>query len=121
MHGRATETVILSNDFGAQKLDIIRDEFPDHFINCGISEQNQIGVGSGLAKFDLIPIFYSIASFYHRCAEQIKVDIAVPNLKSIFLGVAQVTVIQLTAQLITVLKTFHCLVVLMRSTLWCNI
>ena len=87
LHGRATETVILSNDFGAQKLDIIRDEFPDHFINCGISEQNQIGVGSGLAKFDLIPIFYSIASFYHRCAEQIKVDIAVPNLKSIFLGV----------------------------------
>lgn len=78
---------ILSNDFGAQKLDAIREEFPKQFINCGISEQNQIGVGSGMSKFGLTPIFYSIASFYMRAAEQIKVDIAVPNLKSIFLGV----------------------------------
>ena len=78
---------ILSNDFGAQKLDIIREEYPKQFINCGISEQNQIGVGSGMSKLGLTPIFYSIASFYMRAAEQIKVDIAVPNLKSIFIGV----------------------------------
>ena len=68
-------TFILSNDFGAQKLDIIRDQYPKQFINCGISEQNQIGVGAGMGKFGLIPIFYSIASFYMRAAEQIKVDI----------------------------------------------
>ncbi len=80
-------TFILSNDFGAQKLDIIRDQYPKQFINCGISEQNQIGVGAGMGKFGLIPIFYSIASFYMRAAEQIKVDIAVPKVKSIFLGV----------------------------------
>ncbi len=40
-----------------------------------------------MSKLGLTPIFYSIASFYMRAAEQIKVDIAVPNLKSIFLGV----------------------------------
>lgn len=78
---------ILSNDFGAQKLDDIRENFPKQFINCGISEQNQIGVGSGMGKLGLTPIFYSIASFYMRAAEQIKVDIAVPNIKSVFLGV----------------------------------
>ena len=81
------DSFILSNDFGAQKLDAIREKYPKQFINCGISEQNQIGVGAGMSKFGLTPIFYSIASFYMRAAEQIKVDIAVPNLKSIFLGV----------------------------------
>lgn len=80
-------TYILSNDFGAQKLDIIRELYPKQFVNCGISEQNQIGVGAGMGKVGLIPIFYSIASFYMRAAEQIKVDIAVPNVKCIFLGV----------------------------------
>ena len=85
--GKLLDSFILSNDFGAQKLDAIREEYPKQFINCGISEQNQIGVGSGMSKLGLTPIFYSIASFYMRAAEQIKVDIAVPNLKSIFLGV----------------------------------
>jgi transketolase len=78
---------ILSNDFGAINLDKIREKYPDAFINCGISEQNQIGVGAGLFKFGIIPIYYSIASFYMRAAEQIKIDIAVPNVPAIFLGV----------------------------------
>lgn len=81
------DVFILSNDFGSPKLDDIRSDFGKNFINCGISEQNQIGVGAGMAKFGLYPVFYSIASFYMRAAEQIKVDIAVPNLPSMFLGV----------------------------------
>lgn len=78
---------ILSNDFGAINLDKIRQKYPAAFINCGISEQNQIGMGAGLFKFGIVPIYYSIASFYTRAAEQIKLDIAVPNIPAIFLGV----------------------------------
>ncbi len=87
LESKFDDVFILSNDFGSPKLDDIRQDFGKNFINCGISEQNQIGVGAGMAKFGLYPVFYSIASFYMRAAEQIKVDIAVPNLPCMFLGV----------------------------------
>lgn len=85
--GSLLDSIILSNDFGAMNLDPIRAHFPSQFINCGISEQNQVSMSAGIAKMNMLPIVYSIAAFFHRAAEQIKNDVAVPNLPVIFLGV----------------------------------
>ena len=47
----------LSADFGSPKLDILRETFPDRFINVGISEQNLVNVSTGLALEGYISIF----------------------------------------------------------------
>ena len=40
---------LLVGDVGFGLVEPFRNEFPDRFINCGIAEQNMIGVASGLA------------------------------------------------------------------------
>lgn len=54
---------IVVNDLGYRIWDIVRQDFPDRFINVGAAEQTQIGVGVGLALSGKIPIVYSITSF----------------------------------------------------------
>ena len=39
----------LSADFGAPALDKLRQQYPNNFIHCGISEQAMIDVATGLA------------------------------------------------------------------------
>lgn len=80
--------VILSVDFGAISTDELKVEFPNLFINCGISEQNVISVAAGLSKSNFIPIVYSIATFItSRSFEQVKLDLGVMNLPAILIGV----------------------------------
>lgn len=69
---------LLSADFGAPTLDIIRRDFPDRFINVGIAEQNLIAVAAGLALEGFKVIGYAIAPFITmRCLEQIRVNLAI--------------------------------------------
>ena len=80
--------VILSNDMGAPKLDIIKKKFPNRFYNMGITEQNIISVAAGLASTGKKVIVYSISTFISlRALEQIKLDICVMNLPVIILTV----------------------------------
>lgn len=80
--------VILSNDMGAPKLDIIKQKFPNRFYNMGITEQNIISVAAGLASTGKKVIVYSISTFISlRALEQIKLDICVMNLPVIILTV----------------------------------
>ncbi len=65
-------------DFGAPALDIMREKFPDRFINVGIAEQNLINVATGLALEGFTVFAYAIAPFISmRCYEQIRVNLAI--------------------------------------------
>ena len=68
----------LSADMGAPTLDILREDFPDRFINVGIAEQNLINVASGLAQEGCKVFTYAIAPFYFRAYEQIRINLAIP-------------------------------------------
>jgi transketolase len=78
---------LLFGDVGFGVLDDIREEFPTRAINCGIAEQNMIGVAAGLSLAGKIPVVYSIAPFVSaRVYEQIKLDLCQQKLKVMILG-----------------------------------
>lgn len=67
---------LLTADLGFGYLDKVRDEFPDRFVNCGVAEQNMVGVACGLAACGKIPFVYSITPFLiDRCFEIIKINV----------------------------------------------
>jgi transketolase len=71
---------LITADMGYSVLEPFRDMFPERFINCGIAEQNAIGIAAGLALKGKLPYVYSIASFItSRPYEQIKIDAAYMN------------------------------------------
>jgi transketolase len=56
-------------------------EFPNRFFNCGIAEQNMLGIAAGLAKSGKIPFTSTFAVFQPgRCFDQIRMSIAQPGL-----------------------------------------
>ena len=76
------DIVVLDADLStATKTEIFADEFPDRFINVGISEQNLMGVAAGLSTFGKIPYASTFAVFAAgRAYEQIRNSIAYPKL-----------------------------------------
>ena len=80
--------VFLSGDIGNRLFDSFKEHFPDRFYNCGVAEQNMIGMAAGLAMCGLRPICYTIASFATvRCLEQIRVDVCYHNVPVVIVGV----------------------------------
>jgi transketolase len=72
-----SRVVLLSGDIGNRLFDRLRAQSPKQFINCGVAEQNMMGVAAGMGLSGLRPIVYTIAPFTTmRCLEQIKVGIA---------------------------------------------
>ncbi|HUV57069.1 MAG TPA: transketolase family protein [Dehalococcoidales bacterium] len=56
-------------------------EFPERFFDCGIAEQNMIGIAAGLAAAGKIPFASTFAVFIPgRCFDQIRMSIAQPRL-----------------------------------------
>lgn len=55
--------VLLTGDLGFMVMEEFRQRFSERFFNAGISEQNMIGMATGLADSGLIPYAYSIATF----------------------------------------------------------
>jgi transketolase len=79
--------VLLTGDHGYAIFDPIKNTFPTRFINCGVAEQNMIGVAAGLSKMGFIPFAYGLSSFVPtRVVEQIKLSIALDKQKVILLG-----------------------------------
>jgi transketolase len=69
--------IFISADFGAAALDDFRTNLPDQFIHAGISEQNMVDVGVGLALVGKTVFLYAMAPFITtRCYEQIKAVIS---------------------------------------------
>jgi len=73
--GADDRVVMLSGDIGNRLFDKFRDAFPSRFFNCGVAEQNMMGLAAGLAMSGLRPFAYTIAPFVTtRCLEQIRTD-----------------------------------------------
>jgi len=55
-------------------------EFPDRFFDCGIAEQNMVGIAAGLAASGKVPFASTFAVFAPgRCFDQIRISIAQPG------------------------------------------
>lgn len=80
--------VFLSGDIGNKLFDAFKTQCPERFYNCGVAEQNMMGVAAGMAKSGFKPIVYTITPFATtRCYEQIRVDVCSHNLPVIIAGV----------------------------------
>jgi transketolase len=72
---------LLCGDIGYSVLESFAKEFPDRFINVGISEQNMISVAAGLSLEGYNVFVYSLGNFPTiRPLEQIRYNIAYHNL-----------------------------------------
>jgi len=83
------DTLSLVADIGAIIFDQFRRDFPDQFLNAGVSEQNITSVAAGLSACGKTPFIYTIAPFITmRNYEQIRNDIAMPksNVKIVGVG-----------------------------------
>lgn len=81
------KVLLLTGDHGYALFDAFRKARPDQYINCGIAEQNMVGVAAGLAKAGFKPIVYGLAAFVPvRVLEQIKIDVCYENLPVILIG-----------------------------------
>ena len=82
------DVYLLTGDLGFSVFETFAKKFPNRFLNCGIAEQNMMGVAAGLALSGKKPYVYSIIPFVIiRCLEQIKDDIAYQNLNVKVVGV----------------------------------
>ena len=80
--------IILTADHGAFGLTKIEQDFPNQFLNVGISEQNMISVAAGLAKCGKVVYVYSINNFISlRSLEQVNIDLCQMNLNVNLIGV----------------------------------
>lgn len=79
--------LLLTGDHGYALFDAFRKARPNQYINCGIAEQNMVGVAAGLAKAGFKPIVYGLAAFVPvRVLEQIKMDVCYESLPVILIG-----------------------------------
>jgi transketolase len=76
--------VLDANVAGGTCTNLFEKECPQRFIQCGISEQNMMGVAAGIASLEkIIPIATTYAVFASmRAIEQIRNSIAYPNLNA---------------------------------------
>ena len=85
---RDERIVLLSGDIGNRLFDRFKAAHPQRFFNCGVAEQNMIGMAAGLAMDGFLPVVYTIASFLiYRPYEQIRVDVAYHDLPVTLVGV----------------------------------
>ena len=72
--------VVLDADLAAAtKTGMFKKAYPDRFFDCGIAEQNMIGVAAGLAAAGKVPVASSFAMFASgRAYEQIRNSVGYP-------------------------------------------
>lgn len=82
------EIVALCADLGhPTRLADFGRQFPERFFDFGIAEKNMVSAAAGLATTGKIPFVATYASFLGLlCCEQIRTDIAYPNLKVRLIG-----------------------------------
>ena len=65
----------------------VPEKLNQNFIDVGISEQNLIGIGAGLAKLGFLPIMHGMSTFLTmRAFEFIRTDLGYPRLPSVLVG-----------------------------------
>lgn len=79
--------IVLDADVGSSTRSLKFSELGQRFIQCGIAEQNMMGISAGLALKGMIPIVTSFAVFVTgRCYDQIRISIAYPKLNVKIVG-----------------------------------
>ena len=85
--GAEPSSFFLTGDLGFMALEGVREVMGPRFVNCGVAEQNMIGVAAGLAREGMRVFVYSIAPFcYARPFEQIRNDLAFTRLPVCLVG-----------------------------------
>ena len=80
--------IVVADISPAASMQAFRDEFPERFINVGVSEQSMISLCAGLALRGCNPFAYTIAPFaIYRPFEHIRVDLCYQNLPVTIVGV----------------------------------
>ena len=90
------DIVVFDADLAAAtKTGVFQKKFPERFFDCGIAEENMVGVAAGMAASGKIPVAASFAMFAtgrafeqirnedgatHQCIEDIAIMRAIPNM-----------------------------------------
>lgn len=79
---RNKNVVVLTGDLKeSTRVEEFAKRFPDRFIECGVAEQNMMGIAAGLAAAGKIPFISSYAVFSPgRSWDQLRVAVAYSNL-----------------------------------------
>ena len=83
----------LISDNGAIVYDKYRRDFPEQYLNLGISEANMLGMAAGMASCGKIPFAYTIGAFLaYRAFEFIRNDVCLQkqNVKIVGTGAGEV-------------------------------
>lgn len=80
---------VATDSRGSVTLTDFADELPGQFVECGIAEQDSVGISAGLASTGLRPFACGPACFYSlRAAEQVKVDVGYSRMNVKIIGVS---------------------------------
>jgi transketolase len=76
------DIVVLDADLSSSTMTkFFSQEFPDRFIDCGLTEQNMVGIAAGLAASGKIVFVSSFAIFIScRCFDQMRLYLSQPEL-----------------------------------------
>lgn len=77
-------TVITAAMCQGNKLEPVREEFPDRFFDTGICESHAVAFAAGLAKSELRPVVDIYSTFLQRAYDQIFQEVALQNLPVVF-------------------------------------
>ncbi|MDO9377460.1 MAG: transketolase C-terminal domain-containing protein [Nocardioidaceae bacterium] len=82
------DIMVLTADLAtSNRTNDFQHRHPDRFVDLGIAEQNMTSVAAGLASAGFVPYISTFASFAAlMCAEQIRTDLAYPQMKVRVLG-----------------------------------
>jgi len=81
--GEKNENVVVLTGDLAESTRALKfgEKFPERFIECGVAEQNMMGIAAGLAAEGKIPFISSYAVFVPgRCWDQFRVSVCYSNL-----------------------------------------
>ncbi len=80
--GRNKKIVVLSADLSpSTKTNIFEEKYPERGFQCGVAEQNMVGMAAGLATEGKIPFVSSFAAFVPaRTVDQIRVSVCYSKL-----------------------------------------
>ncbi len=80
------DLIVLDGDVcNSTYTSLIRDDYPDQFIQCFIAEQNMVSVAVGLSRVFYKPIIATFAAFLTRAADQIRMA-AISQASLFFVG-----------------------------------
>lgn len=85
MHKNPKVSVITAAMCQGNKLDRVRETFPDRFFDVGICESHAVAFAAGMAKTGLRPIVDIYSTFLQRSFDQIFQEVALQNLPVTFM------------------------------------